>query len=76
MSEEAYKRVLDIAKAAAPALPPPFGDVVKFVAEALGWAIDLIRNGMDPIKEIQRIRSAKDGVDGAEEAWREELDRK
>ena len=76
MSEEAYKRVLDIAQAAAPALPPPVGDVVRFVAAALEWAIELIRNGMDPIKEIERIKSAKPGVDEAEEAWREELARK
>lgn len=76
MSDEAYRAAFNTARAAAGFLPPPAKEVTLFVASALEWAIGLIRQGLDPIKEIERIKSAKQGISDTEDRWDEELGKK
>lgn len=53
--------------------PGTVGVVLQIVSVALRFAVDLVRQGIDPIEHIERIHSADEKLLGVEGSWAQKL---
>lgn len=66
--------VASILDSAAPSVPGVGGTVMRALAAASRFIVDIAAQGLDPVKHIERLHAADPALKGVRSEWKQKLD--